>query len=393
MKVTDSFTNTNGTALATHNANWTVHGGTFTIQSNELQASNAGADSWATYAGTFENNQSAECVASATVANGDFAGLIVRGNTGGTKTYYAVNWDSDSAFFYKYLAGAYTPFTAPSSFPVPGDRVRLEIVASVLKVFINGVEVASVSDGDIASGSPGVTGFNLTGTRLDTWEGSDDGAFYVDGTEDYYTRASPFNFNSTYTVSFWFKPEAGRVDYHHFFHVGGPYVYDGVTDFVGLDNDGSAFRAGCAGGSTNTFPTNGTLTAGTWYLIQMVRESTTSLKIYADGTLRMTLTDDVSGRAAATLIAIGSYNTAPCRGFLASVKVWTSVLSAGELVAEGRCYQPVKALPWAVWPLYGHRNDESGNARTLTLVGTEAFTPGPPIVALAPFPSRWARGF
>lgn len=165
----DPFTNSNGTGLAAHNSYWTVHGGTFTIQSNELEASNSGSDSWATYAGTFSDDQYAQCVASSTIVDGTFIGLIVRGNTSGTKTYYAFNWDSDSAFFYKYVAGVYTSLATPSSYPVAGDTVKLQIVGTTLTAYINGVSVASVTDASIASGNPGVTGYNTAGTRLDTW--------------------------------------------------------------------------------------------------------------------------------------------------------------------------------------------------------------------------------
>lgn len=218
-----------------------------------------------------------------------------------------------------------------------------------------------------------------------------EGSRYQGGTEDYYSRASPFDFNAAYTVSLWFKLESGLTDYHHFFHVGSIYVYDGITDTIGLDNDGVTLRCGCAGGTTNSFTTGSALTAGVWYLIQMVRESSTSLKIYLNGVLDITMTNDVGARTAASNIFIGSYNGKPCRGFLAAVKSWTAVLSGAERTIEGLYYQAVKAAPWSVWPLFNDHDDDSGNARHLTLVGGEAFDLGPSI-AWAPggeFPARW----
>lgn len=171
--VSDSFTNTNGTALASHNANWTVHNGVFTIQGNECEQNNPGGDSWATYAGTFANDQYAEATVSATLANGAFSGLVVRCNTSGTKTYYAINWDIDSTFFYEYVAGTYTQYGAPGAPFSAGDLIRLEIIGTALKVYQNGSVYASQTTSAIASGSPGLTGFSGTGTRLDNWVGSD----------------------------------------------------------------------------------------------------------------------------------------------------------------------------------------------------------------------------
>lgn len=175
MLVNDSFTNTNGTALSTHNANWTVHNGSYTIEGNELQPNNPGNDSWATYAGTFDPDQFAESVISSTIADNNFAGLVVRCNTSGTKTYYGLNWDNTRFYFYKYNSGSYNPFEGPVSGadPTPGDLVRLEIVGTTLSFYLNGVLTAQTTDGSIASGNPGVTGFNGTGTRQDDWVGGD----------------------------------------------------------------------------------------------------------------------------------------------------------------------------------------------------------------------------
>lgn len=205
------------------------------------------------------------------------------------------------------------------------------------------------------------------------------GATYNDGTARYYTRSSPFSHNAPYTMSCWVRREAGLTDYHHYMHVGGAFAYDENSDFVGLDADGVTLRAGCAGGASYSFPTAGTLTAGQWYLVQMVRESTTSLKIYLDGTLSMTLTNDVTARAASTTIALTNYNSFPCRGDVAAVKAWAFQLTTAELAAEGLQYLPVTAGAWGVWPIADGPHDYSGNRRHLTTVGTLVYAAGPPI--------------
>jgi hypothetical protein len=211
--------------------------------------------------------------------------------------------------------------------------------------------------------------------------------------DDYYTLSSPFSHNSAYTISFYVNIIGSIANFQHWVHVGGPFIYDANTDFVGLDTSTVNQRAGCAGGTTNSFPTSSALSTGTWYLVQMVRNSVTDLKVYVDGGLAFTLTDDVTSRTAASRFLVGSYNGAPTNGYIAALKVWDTNLNTSELAAEAGTYSAVKASPWGVWPLISDNQDTSGNARHFTDVGTIVYDALTPIieqrVATVSCPLRW----
>ena len=61
-------------------------------------------------------------------------------------------------------------------------------------------------------------------------------------------------------------------------------------------------------GGTFVGPTYGTtnISAGTWYHLMVVRESATSLKLYVNGSLEVTLTTSISGRAATARMVMGA---------------------------------------------------------------------------------------
>ena len=168
----DNFEGASGVALATYNPNWTVHGGTFTIQSSELEGTGSN-DAWATHSGTYGNDQYARGVVS-TLQDGNFAGLIVRSNTGGTKSYYAINWDADSWFLYKYVTATYTQFdTAVVAFS-PGDIIEIQAVGTKITVYRNGSVLVSATDASLSAGSPGVTAvFAGPSSRTASWQGGE----------------------------------------------------------------------------------------------------------------------------------------------------------------------------------------------------------------------------
>lgn len=226
----------------------------------------------------------------------------------------------------------------------------------------------------------GSEGAPLSGDALRFTRTSSQGAFRT---------ASVPSANSAYTILAWFYLDSDPNDYQHFLHLGGSYPsYDGNTDFVGTDNNGTTFRWGCAGGTSNTFATGSALSTGTWYKVAMVRSSATDLKIYlaAAGNalaLEVTLTNDVSGRAASSAFSAGTYNGYPMDGRMSGIRIWTAALSTGELATEFENLAPSRTADLYLGTLaYADTvsellDDQSVNARDLTGLNTPTTAAGP----------------
>lgn len=169
LPATDVFTGTNGTALQTYSASWSINSGSFNIQSNAVVCA-SGAESGARWnADTFNNDQYSQAII--TVA-ADYAGVACRLDTGGAATYYGMYFqNSPTGQFFRMVAGVWTQMG--SDVPVAsGSLVKIEAIGQQITVYDDGVSINSVNNSAIASGSAGLTGFG-TGTvsLMDTWEG------------------------------------------------------------------------------------------------------------------------------------------------------------------------------------------------------------------------------
>ncbi len=174
---TDAFTDTNGTSLTAHSANWTANNGNAQINTNELAPNLAGDDllvRWS--ADTFNNDQYAQAVASLLAfLSTAYIGLAVRASTSGANTTYGVEWAyGDQWYLYKTVAGTDTNLASgsPSAWS-QGDTIRLEAEGTTVRVKRNSTQFTTQTDSAIASGAAGVVG-NGTATnvsRLDSWEG------------------------------------------------------------------------------------------------------------------------------------------------------------------------------------------------------------------------------
>ena len=168
--VKDDFTGADGTTLAAHTPNWTVVSGNFDLSTNRLNHSNvtASADSWAYWSGrTWANDHTARARVGALGSN-RFIGITVRTGAAG-KNYYAVNWSDASNFFYSYVGGISNTFSSGGAF-AENDVIELVARGTNISVWKNGALLYSVTDANLATGSPGVTGWNLTGSFLDNFE-------------------------------------------------------------------------------------------------------------------------------------------------------------------------------------------------------------------------------
>ncbi len=212
-------------------------------------------------------------------------------------------------------------------------------------------------------------------------------AVRFDASGDYLRKTSGLlDYNAAYTFCFWvYLASNTGAGYQALLTLsGGGSAYDEL--FV----DGSRVLSLEVGNGSSTKVTGATLALSTWYHITVVRESTTSIKVYLDGSSTPTITNSqsVSGR-----IAIGNLSFAT-NAFsewadhrAAYARAWTSALSTAEFAAEKNSATAVKASPWAVWPFQSDGNDTSGNSRDLTAGGTLTYSEAGPDLPLVITPA------
>jgi hypothetical protein len=163
----DSFTGTNGTALATYSSSWTINGGNFQINTNAVAANNNNSDAMATWNPiSFSNDQYAEVTLSA-LTSGGYIGVTVRGQVGAFSGYGAYSDSNTNVKIIKWEAGTPTVLYNGSAFAA-SDVLRLEVSGTTLTLKKNGSIVTTVTDSTYSSGRPGLSGYgNLTGSRGD----------------------------------------------------------------------------------------------------------------------------------------------------------------------------------------------------------------------------------
>jgi hypothetical protein len=204
-----------------------------------------------------------------------------------------------------------------------------------------------------------------------------------DALEYAFRTASVIPFNAPYTVAAHVYLDVDTNDFAHIFHVGGTNIYDGVTDFIGTDSDGTTIRGIQAGGASNEFLAGAlNLAVGSWYYIAFVRASATSAAIWASlassaVVSQITSSQNVGSRTAATNMQFGSYNGKPINGRMYRPRVWTAALSEAELNTE-RQYKNAQrtANLWA--EILDDLTDRSGNSRNFTASGTLTTAADPP---------------
>jgi len=202
--VTDSFTNTNGTTLTTHSANWTVAFGNFTINSNALYPNDAGDENLASRTDSASNSdQYAQCTVVSKSASARI-GLAVRvtGSYG-----YSVYWNDNTAEIAEFLgsAGSWTQLGSALIDPDIGMVVKLVALGSNLYVYYDNVLMATRStDGSITGGNPGVSGYeSATDALIDDWSGgtSSDITLDVLTTSEVFTKTISPEVPETLTAS------------------------------------------------------------------------------------------------------------------------------------------------------------------------------------------------
>lgn len=197
-----------------------------------------------------------------------------------------------------------------------------------------------------------------------------------------YSTTSVPSYNSAYTSRFWFQSTGSAFEIVWALNDGSSNyddVYIRDTSIVGMDT-----QAGYVDGSTLTRPN--------WYHVCAVRETTTSLKLYINGTLSATNTVNIAGRAASNRIEWGgfaSFNYAPLSGAIAHPAVFTYAFNSTEVAADMTGLQPQSYTNcWGYWPLTGlSLADSSGSGNNLTSAGT--LTEGADPTFGQPVTKRW----
>jgi len=166
------------------------------------------------------------------------------------------------------------------------------------------------------------------------------------------------------------------------------------VDWIGTNGTGTLLRTWCSvGGSGVSVLHSSSLVVGTPVHVALVRESSTSLRVYFNGSLDGSAnTVDISARAATTretLGAIGATEPLPAR--ITAMKQWQAALTQEEIAAEMQAIRPLRLTNLHSWfpciadTLTDTLKDYSGNGRDWSSIGTNTVsTVTPPVPWGAP---------
>lgn len=174
---TDTFTNGDGTDLATHNANWVYASGfsDWEINNNEVNNDTAGMSLAHRDDDAYNDNQYAQATwAVIAASDGNGIGVACRAHASALTAYYALGRDfSTTRFLGKVVAGSTTTLDSDSTTPNVGEVIRVEANGTAIRALVDGGEILTATDSAIASGSAGLWADSPPGTShaLDDWEG------------------------------------------------------------------------------------------------------------------------------------------------------------------------------------------------------------------------------
>lgn len=193
LPFTDTFTGTNGTALGTYSANWTVPkaAGNFEIQSNAVQVKvNTTTYPYPYNVGiaynnseTYSNDQYAKVTLTFSGTPDESAGPAVRVDANGQGYYVLYNELNGQACLSYSLDQGVNGIsgvglsTCDGTDYNTGDELMVKAIGTTISIWKNGTQTASVVDTTYSAGKAGLAG---TGThtvmRMDSFEGGNIGA-------------------------------------------------------------------------------------------------------------------------------------------------------------------------------------------------------------------------
>jgi hypothetical protein len=188
----DAFTDSDGTLLTSHSANWSIQNGgeQLKVLSNAVGVTATGNLRGNRYSGiTWPNDMYSQ----ATVVNvaASMLGVTVRCGSPNVWEFYfggadANNHGNNIYRITKWIAGVESNLAAHASQVMQaGDVVKLSVQGTSLSLVVNGSEIVTATDSALTSGQAGILAFHSdTTTPLwDTWEGGDIAAPYDPGAQ------------------------------------------------------------------------------------------------------------------------------------------------------------------------------------------------------------------
>ncbi len=172
----DAFTNSNGTDLSAHDANWTYGGSAADLEINTnsmITNYTPSDDKCAIYSDTYDDDQYSE-IEWASVGSYSYMGPAIRGD--GDDTFYCVSWEQYERYFAKVVSGSWTDLKTAKDGQSnnAGDVVRIQAIGTTISETVNDVQDWSdATDSSITSGDPGFSYGWGSGSRIDNFDGGD----------------------------------------------------------------------------------------------------------------------------------------------------------------------------------------------------------------------------
>lgn len=188
---TDSFTNTSGTSLATHDAKWTSVGGDYLVTTLEIQSNAVRCNAeWNYYGAYYSNSQSANPQTSQAILKAQSAGqdenkfVAVRMASASGNTGYGVCLGALSGSNYTRLvvhknSAWFANSSVTGTWAYASDHtLKIEVsgtTTTTIKVYAAGAQVGNdITDSSsaITTGYPGIFGYDagaLANTAYDDW--------------------------------------------------------------------------------------------------------------------------------------------------------------------------------------------------------------------------------
>lgn len=207
-------------------------------------------------------------------------------------------------------------------------------------------------------------------------------AVRLDAVTDTLTRTTGLPGITSFTLMGWFQMAANTGGFQSFLAYGTSTA--GSGNFYSLTTNGGNLTFVAYNGATNSTAT-GTITVGAWMHLALTCAGTgaNQLLAYQNGALFITFNGGTNPTS--QKLYWGGNNQSPnewMNGRLAALKVYSAVLSAGEIQTEMRQYLPARLANLTSWmPLMLHTDlqDYGSGAFHGTAGGTLTTEDGPPI--------------
>lgn len=175
------------------------------------------------------------------------------------------------------------------------------------------------------------------------------------------------DYDAAYTVMFWVMIVTDLNAYSTFLSINANLP--ATAEIVGTASDGTTLRLSILQAAPDIGVNGSALTVGSWYHVAIVRESSSSCKVYLDGVLDISRSDSVS-RSGPSRMEFGAHTSANLeRGDIriCGVKAWSSYLTQAEVARERLTIVPRRfSNIYGWWPCFsntGRNLDFSGKGR------------------------------